>query len=201
MIALLFVGVAANYLMGQAAARDEIRKVHLEQIRTGITLFREKYERYPSCTIGMTIEPNPVMISGGNTTVIPVVDPHIRVPFAVAQDDNSDGRPDFCVDGVLFYDFLLNEVFEEMPFDPLGPNNPDYFYYYDSEHMCAGAGTDDENPLLFAVNMEVAENSNPLEICGAHEGNGGGYVRTDNRGGTINPSQPYAIRLVDESEY
>ena len=79
----------------------------------------------------------------------------------------------------------------QIPHDPRGPGDPDYYYYFDGLHNCE---TDGSQPLIFAVNME-GDGSNAGDVCSDVSGNDGGYLRTSTMGGSIDPSQPY-VRLV-----
>ena len=98
--------------------------------------------------------------------------------------------PSGCTDAAQILAFIEADR-GNIPHDPLGPDNDDYYYYFDDNHICANYPS---SAIIFAVNRENEE-TNALEVCGDHNGNEGGYVRTTEFGGTITASQPY-VRLV-----
>lgn len=95
-----------------------------------------------------------------------------------------------CNDEADIISYLTN-YFGEIPTDPLGPGNSDYYYYYDSSHICFQSSPD--TGMVFAVNLE-SESSNASEVCPVVDGSDGGYLNTAN----INPSQPY-VYIINRS--
>lgn len=162
----LLASVGYGYLSdSRQTARDEIRKNEIQQIALAFRLYADTYGADVDCISGMKID--------GSTTV------------EITAGSNS------CVDGSQILAFLESH-FGEVPTDPLGPGNDDYYYYFDSQHICQTVAA--STPLLFAVNLEAAE-SNAAEVCPDVGGNDGGYVQTTSFGGTINPSAPYVTTV------
>jgi type II secretory pathway pseudopilin PulG len=110
-----------------------------------------------------------------------------------------------CNEGDAILAFIRDQL-GTVPADPLGPNNRDYYYYFD-KHNCnnlssAPAHLSDQHLLLFAANTERRE-SNLAEECPYFDvssaSNDGGFQRTTDYGGSFSPSSPY-IHRIDFSE-
>lgn len=170
------IGVFASIVLfsisgARANARDKARISDLKQYELAIRLYVEKYGRLPAvqCTNGFRLD-------SGNSAHIPTDD---------CVDDGANQKTEFLT--------FLNQYFGGgIPTDPRGPNNPDYYYYYDPTHNnCPGTDAN-LNPMIFAVNMERSGNSNQLAVCGTENtnDNGGGLETT-----AAGASNPYIIHL------
>lgn len=177
-IAILAVVIYTQLSGAGAKSRDAVRKDDIQKIGYAIELWYQEYGRDPNCSDGIQIE------EGGTQY------PH----------NNSS-----CPEGAVFLNHI-ESVLGELPHDPLGPDNNDYFYYYDSWHNCHEDTAETNNlgmTAVYAVNLEV-EDTNIFEYCATQSGNHGGYKYTDGlRGagdpvgseGSINPSIPYVFVL------
>ena len=163
---LASAGGLVAYQGSRERARDTQRINDLERIALAAEAYRQEYGRYPDCENGIAIE------SGGVTK----------------------SAASSCVDGATFHSYI-QVLFGEIPHDPLGPGNADYFYYYDLHNCTDTAGGNTRAVKVFAANMERTP-SNYTTVCsGGGAGNDGGFNNTTAYGGTKNPSIPYAIIL------
>lgn len=151
-----------------AKTRDAQRIEDLQKIAKAIDIWYFEKGRDPGCVGGTVIE-------------------ETSSPRVISTDP--------CAQQTEFLDFL-RERMGKLPTDPLGPDNNDYYYYFDPSHPCtAFTGTSTNASMVFAANMEVAD-SNVLERCTTQTGNDGGFVNTTAHSGTKNPSKPHAV-IVD----
>lgn len=102
--------------------------------------------------------------------------------------DGSDGlsgsmSTGSCPDAAEIISFLESYM-GSIPHDPLGPDNPDYYYYYDNDHICQPG---ERVPLVFAANLEKIDSNAPAYCSSGDTENDGGFAST----ATINPSAPY----------
>lgn len=166
-IIALLSAVGYGYLSdSREAARDNVRQNEVQQIALAMRVYADTYGSDVSCDGGTKID--------GSLT-----------PETLAGTS--------CPDGAQILSFLQDH-FGEVPVDPLGPGNSDYFYYFDGAHICTNPGNPVGAAMVFAVNLEAAE-SNADEVCPVVGGNDGGYERTTQFGGTRNPSVPYVTTM------
>ncbi len=93
---------------------------------------------------------------------------------------------------------FLQDSFGTIPVDPKGPGDNDYYYYYDSKYTCDGDSTD--SVLVFAANLEDTDSNTSVVCDGSTGGNQGGYTSTADYDGSIDPSQPYVVRLYERPD-
>ncbi len=173
-IAILAGLILANYQEARKQSRDEKRKIDIEQIALALRLYVEKNGQTVTCIDGMKID--------GSTNIVTL---------------DGGAQPDCSADdGPNIMDHLNSYFGGNIPHDPLGPNNNDYYYYFDSFHTCQPAAV----PMVFAVNLESSP-TNLYKVCaapGGPGGNDGGLKNTTGPGigGTINPSAPY-VKILD----
>ena len=159
-------------------SRDKIRMNDIEQLELTFRLFVAQYGPDIDCNGGLKIDGNQ--------------DPAFPVVYGLASNDCPSGQD------ILTF---IQSASGAIPHDPLGPGNPDYYYYFDNVHDCDNYP---QGTMLFAVNLESMP-SNAATVCGNVAENDGGYMNTsvDNpmaaAGGTINPSLPY-VRLLHFTE-
>jgi prepilin-type N-terminal cleavage/methylation domain-containing protein len=162
---LTAMGGLVAYQGSREKARDTQRFNDLERIALAAEAFRQEYGRYPDCENGISIEPGGVTKSSGSS----------------------------CTDGAAFLSYI-QVMFGEIPYDPLGPGNTDYFYYYDL-NLCGYTASNDTRAVkVFAANMERTP-SNFTQVCNSSSGNDGGFLNTTTYGGSKNPSIPHTIIL------
>jgi len=174
-VAIISILSTVTYTMFTEArekSRDKVRKNDLEQIELALRLYVEKTGSYIDCNGGLRFD--------GQTN------------YSYGRDVLSGGES--CVDGQNIFDFI-NKTFGAVPHDPRGPNNDDYFYYFDNAHWCGSFGVES---IIFAVNLE-SEDTNAPAVCeqlGASNNQGGySFTSADFIGGTFNPSVPYVKNL------
>ncbi|MBU4479912.1 type II secretion system GspH family protein [Patescibacteria group bacterium] len=68
-------------------------------------------------------------------------------------------------------DAMLAPYFSSIPFDPLGPGDANYRYYYDGRQTCTG-GAFSPISVIFARNLEEGS-GNRSDFCTAWGGEGG----------------------------
>lgn len=164
LISLLAGVVYVGVAESLKTSRDQTRKADVEQLQLALRLYVDAEGASIDCGNGIKID--------GSATP-------------------SSGDLSRCADAQE----ILNAIaayFGEVPADPLGPGDPDYYYYFDAVHNCQNApgGT---AAMVFASNLETLhDDSNPREVCGNQAGNDGGYVSTPN----IDPSRPY-VKLLN----
>lgn len=171
-ISILSSVVYFSFEGAREKSRDAKRITDVEQIALAMRLYAEYYrgDDYETfdCAAG-------VKIDGAATPV-----------SLTASTQTCSGAT-----AILTY---LDEYFSgQIPHDPKGPGDDDYFYYFDGSHTCDAGGN---VPLVFAANMETSQ-SNATDVCTSVGGNDGGYMRTDLYAGTISTSQPYVRRVVN----
>lgn len=66
-------------------------------------------------------------------------------------------------------DTMLAPYMTKIPVDPAGPNNPNYYYYYDGEATCGGSP---DVVVVFAYNMSQ-QTGNGDQFCTVWGGEGG----------------------------
>jgi len=64
-------------------------------------------------------------------------------------------------------DTELGAYLNEVPGDPNGPGDADYYYSYDSSHVCDGGTV-----VIFANNMEGSTKGNKADVCSNDEDTG-----------------------------
>jgi prepilin-type N-terminal cleavage/methylation domain-containing protein len=171
LIVLAIIGVMAgvifvNYDSAREQSRDDRRASDLAQIEVVLRLYAEQYGPNINCNGGLKID--------GNTTVS-------SLP--------SSGS---CPDGARILSFLASTL-KTIPYDPRGPANNDYYYYFDGDHQCASSPTG-TTTMVFAANLESLA-SNVTTVCGSAANNDGGYLNTTSYSGSINPSRPRVERI------
>lgn len=160
-IVTIFIGISmTSYSSIKADARDTARMSDIDQIGLALRLYATENGGYPDCYRGTVLE--------------------------LGRDGSISPYGDNCTDEAVLKQYLV-DYFGEIPTDPRGPGDGDYYYYYDSAHNCF---TGPLARMVFAVNLERKE-SNATETCDIHSGDDGGYENTD----TINPSVPYVSLL------
>ncbi len=164
-ISVLTTIAAVSYSTYREKARDRVRLVEVEHLAVAMRLYIEQFGADIDCTGGLKIDGSLTPETLGVST---------------------------CDDGAQILQFIKDDL-NIIPHDPLGPGNADYYYYYDSEHLCGDNGA--TVPMVFASNLE-SDKSNVLEVCGSRQGNEGGFLSTTQFGGTIGDSQPY-VKLID----
>lgn len=180
-IALLASIATFSYVRSVQRANDAKRMQDVQSIAGAIDLFRAKYGRFPDCAQGIVIEPGTRSFYTPNDPAEPAY-----------EVDSSSGSPIGCADRRELLTFL-ETYFVEIPADPLGPGNDNYYYYYDSNRVCPEPG----NPaVVFAANMEIRDNSNRDVVCNTASGNDG-YFLTNPVG---DPNYPY-VNLVGTGQY
>lgn len=142
----------------RGSARDTVRMSDIDQIGLAMRMYAVQYGALPDCEGGTVLEAG-------------------RGPVYT-------GAP--CADEELIKQYL-EDYFGTIPTDPLGPDNSNYYYYYDSRHNCFTSGS---AAMVFAVNLEEMS-TNATEVCDVQSGNDGGYMNTSE----INPSVPYVSLL------
>jgi type II secretory pathway pseudopilin PulG len=175
-LTLLFGVVFMSIADARAKSRDRKRIADLAQIELALSLYVEKNYAQDGgqidCQGGMKID-------GNNQVTV------LAAPTSVST----------CNDGAQILAFIQSQL-GNIPADPKGPNNLDYYYYFDNYHNCNTTKPSNSAlplfiPMLFAVNMEKST-SNVLSVCPYYNGgNDGGLDDTLSHGGTISPSVPY----------
>lgn len=172
MIGILASVVLFNLNDARKQARDAKRIETLDQIALVLKLYESEYGRLPNCSTGFVIEPGFRNLPGHTTT-----------GCTQAEKDKLTG----------FFERVLNEV----PVDPLGAGNNEYYYYFDAAHDCATAPNSavvaSRHAMVFA-NMEIEENAD-RSICHvvANNGNNQGFYSLNT---SFNPDRPTYMRTV-----
>lgn len=152
-IALMVTVASFSYGEVRENARDTKRISDVDQIGLAMRLYIQE-NGVPDCRDGTVLE--------AGRSQIPT--------------DRTD-----CADETAIKAYLTN-YFGELPVDPRGPGDENYYYYYDANHQCL---TDGDGGMVFAVNLE-SRPSNILEVCDFQAGVEGGLVATPQ-----GPSVPY----------
>lgn len=144
----------ASFSQARAGARDKGRVADIAQIELALRLYTAQYGDDVDCERGLKID--------GDTNVV-------SVP-AVA---------DSCNDGAQILAFMESYL-GSVPHDPLGPDNSEYYYYFDNDHQCDPY---EDSAIIFAVRTEKSDPNDSAENCPATSANDdGGYYS----GGTSN---------------
>lgn len=166
---LASAGGLVAYQGSREKARDTQRLNDLERIALAAEAYRQEYGTYPGCNAGIQVEQGGISLDAVGTQT--------------------------CPDGPAFLSYLT-AMFGQIPQDPLGPSNNDFFYYYDGNHACLDSASGSTGAVMvYAVNTE-RQPSNVLQVCDSASGNDGGYLQTTSFGGTKNPSQPHVLILT-----
>lgn len=171
-IALLASVVFAGLGDARKESRDKKRMAEIDQIQLALRMYVDTNGASVDCDGGFVID--------GQSSY-------------TDADILSNPAGKLCNDRAEIFNFI-KEYMGEVPHDPLGPGNKDYYYYFDPKHQCLGPTGTDPAPLLFAVNLESTD-SNVLTQCTLQNGNDGGYQNTTDYTGTIGSSVPYVKRL------
>lgn len=168
-IAIITILTSAGGLVAYQGARERARDTQrlndLERIAVVVEAYRQEYGSYPDCGGGISIEPGGVTKGGGG-----------------------------CTDGGTLLSYIQTTL-GEIPHDPLGPGNADYFYYYDLHNCTDNASGMTRAVKVFAANMERTPTNETTACSGGGTGNDGGFNNTTAHGGTKNPSVPFTIIL------
>lgn len=175
-IGVLVSVIYASFSEARANSRDKKRIADVEQIGLAMRLYVEQYGSKINCPNGLKID------GSGSVTILP-----------------STGN---CTDGTQILSFLQTYFSGKIPTDPNGPNNNDYYYYFDATHNCPLiSGGSETVAMVFAVNLESTRqrsDSNLFDLCPYFvngTGNDGGLEETVSFSGTITQSTPYVKGL------
>lgn len=172
LVVITVIGILAsvgfvNYNESRQLSRDRIRMATVEQLNLALRLYIQDNPGF-SCATGFKID-------GSNTGE--------TLPASGNCANKVDIRKH------------LETFFNELPVDPLGPNNKDYYYYFDGAHNCLVNGNIITAPFIFSVNLERTASNQDLICDPPADGNHGGYERTTEYGGNKNPSVPFVLRM------
>ncbi len=143
----LLSGITLVSLSGSRnAARDNIRISTIQQLQLTMRLYVEQYGSDIDCENGVYIDGSTSGLSGSLSTGA-------------------------CTDAAQILSFIESHM-GEIPHDPLGPDNPDAYYYFDNNHDCLTSAIPGTRPLLFALHMENIE-TNILDVCEHRSGSDG----------------------------
>lgn len=169
-IGMLIAALAFPLSAAREKARDRSRLADLGQIEFALAAYVNTHGTYIEsiCADGFKID--------GSNTVVSLKD---------AGDETGS-----CSEGANILDFM-ESFLGSIPGDPKGPDDPEYYYYFDPAHPCFedDAGDPVDRPLLFAANFESDDTSNKDDVCTIDEGPEGGYMAHD----------PY-VQLIEFSE-
>jgi len=152
LVVIAIIGILATVTLTNMAearkqSRDAARATTLKQITQVLTLYQARFGTLPNCNSGFKIEPGFPEISGD--------------PVCPADEK---GR----------LTAIFNEVLGQIPSDPLGAGNSEFFFYFNANHDCAdepGSPTIGAYKAIVFANMEIAANSNKNQVCPAMQNN------------------------------
>lgn len=127
-------------------ARDNIRVSTIQQLQLTMRMYVEQYGSDIDCESGVYIDGDVNGLGGSLSTGV-------------------------CNDAAQILSFIESQM-GEIPHDPLGPDNPDAYYYFDNNHDCLTSVVPGGRPLLFALHMEQST-TNILDVCEYRSGGDG----------------------------